>query len=417
MKSFFKLLEKTAGPIGLLTATAGAILDFLTPLGNYIYVLAAILLLLTVLSAICSKSNPMLQKVKNSTTFAPDFIKNELVELWQPDGVAFWKKGLFQVLTFLTALCLCAGVYAKDNPNGFLATKIDSIASLQTNLGLIDSKLGNISAKQDKIIEVIEKTDKKIDLVKKETSDNPRKELANLGVEWSYEQFRQSVISNDKQLVLLFIQGGMKIKKQDMQNFFSGDFFDKDFNQSISQNKTFLNCPDMVIKSEDMFKNNYDGEFTLIVDSIDFKVLYEASKSEEKLNLLRSTCDVKTLMGTLNKVKDLLMKRSAQNKLFNDNLEKEKLMCVSGLINKDNFGLYTETTSIPLPDRLLNHNILTPRESFLAKLSVDLTANGYDMNSVFDKKNIQEKAKSTCEEYITRREIFDEKVEGVNNFV
>lgn len=37
MKSFFKLLEKTAGPIGLLTATAGAILDFLTPLGNYIY--------------------------------------------------------------------------------------------------------------------------------------------------------------------------------------------------------------------------------------------------------------------------------------------------------------------------------------------------------------------------------------------
>ena len=31
MKSFFKLLEKTAGPIGLLTVTAGAILDFLTP--------------------------------------------------------------------------------------------------------------------------------------------------------------------------------------------------------------------------------------------------------------------------------------------------------------------------------------------------------------------------------------------------
>jgi hypothetical protein len=209
MKSFFKLLEKTAGPIGLLTATAGAILDFLAPLGNYIYLLAAILLVLTVLSAICSKSNPILQKVKNSTAFAPDFIKKELVELWQPDGVAFWKKGLFQVLTFLTALSLGAGVYAKDNPKGFLATKIDSVASLQTSLGLIDSKLGDISAKQDKIIEVIESTDKKIDLVKKESSDNPRKELANLGIDWSEESFVSALKQGDLATIELFLKGGM----------------------------------------------------------------------------------------------------------------------------------------------------------------------------------------------------------------
>ena len=73
--------------------------------------------------------------------------------MWQPDGVSFWKKGLFQVLTFLTALSFGAGVYAKENPKGFIASKIDSIASLQASLGLIDSKLGEISAKQDKIIE------------------------------------------------------------------------------------------------------------------------------------------------------------------------------------------------------------------------------------------------------------------------
>ncbi|MEQ1639107.1 MAG: hypothetical protein ABL903_20800 [Methylococcales bacterium] len=214
MKSFFKLLEKTAGPIGLITATAGAILDFLAPLGNYIYVLAAILLVLTVLSAICSKNNLMLQKVKNSTAFAPDFIKNELVELWQPDGVAFWKKGLFQVLTFLTALTFGAGVYAKVNPKGFLATKIDSVASLQTNLGLIDFKLGNISVKQDKIIEVLEKADKKIDLVKKETSDNPRKELSNMGISWTQESFYAAVESGDFVVVELFAAGGMNLAAQ-----------------------------------------------------------------------------------------------------------------------------------------------------------------------------------------------------------
>ena len=228
MKSFFKLLEKTAGPIGLLTATAGAILDFLTPLGNYIYVLAAILLLLTVLSAICSKSNPILQKVKNSTAFAPDFIKNELVELWQPDGVAFWKKGLFQVLTFLTTLSLGAGVYAKDNPNGFLATKIDSVANLQTSLGLIDSKISDISAKQDKIIEGVEIANNKLDLVKKETSENPRKELANLGITWDDESFTDAMIKKDGKEVALFLNAGYKLKLSPESAFtFAYDYIDK----------------------------------------------------------------------------------------------------------------------------------------------------------------------------------------------
>lgn len=170
----------------------------------------------------------MLQKVKNSTAFAPDFIKNELVELWQPDGVAFWKKGLFQVLTFLTALSLGAGVYAKDNPNGFLATKIDSFASLQTNLGLIDSKLGDISAKQDKIIEVIEKTDKKIDLVKKETSDNLREELANLGITWDDESFTDAMIKKEEKEVTLFLNAGYKLKLSPESSFtFAYDYMDK----------------------------------------------------------------------------------------------------------------------------------------------------------------------------------------------
>lgn len=265
MKSFFKLLEKTAGPIGLLTATAGAILDFLTPLGSYIYLLTSILLVLTVLSAICSKSNPILQKVKNSTAFAPDFIKNELVELWQPDGAAFWKKGLFQVLTFLTALSLGAGVYAKDNPNGFLATKIDSVASLQTNLGLIDSKLGDISNKQDKIIKVIEKTDKKIDLVKKETSDNPRKELANLGVDWDEDSFVESMINNDKKTFNLFIKGGFKLPLN--ENSFRGLIYEyMKKNQSIEMLKEaivngainkdfFINSKSYII--EDLKITNY----------------------------------------------------------------------------------------------------------------------------------------------------------------
>lgn len=131
--------------------------------------------------------------------------------MWQPDGVSFWKKGLFQVLTFLTALSFGAGVYAKDNPKGFIASKIDSIASLQASLGLIDSKLGEISAKQDKIIEGVVVANQKLDLVKKETSDNPRKELSNMGIVWNQESFYAAVESGDFAAIELFAAGSMSL--------------------------------------------------------------------------------------------------------------------------------------------------------------------------------------------------------------
>ena len=132
-----KFLEKTWGPISILSTTAWAILDFLRPLGNYIYILAAVLLVLTILSVLCSKNNALLQEIKNLTTFAPDFIKNELVELWQPDGVVFWKKGLFQVLAFLTTLSIAAAAYGEDNKQGLLSTNFETVASLQSSLGVI----------------------------------------------------------------------------------------------------------------------------------------------------------------------------------------------------------------------------------------------------------------------------------------
>lgn len=52
--------------------------------------------------------------------------------------------------------------------------------------------------------------DAKLDKVKLETSSDPRKELANLGVQWSEEQFKAALISCDWKVVNLFLQGGLK---------------------------------------------------------------------------------------------------------------------------------------------------------------------------------------------------------------
>lgn len=209
MKSVFKLLEKTAGPIGLLLATIGAALDFLAPLGSYIYFLVAVLIVLTALSAICNKNSLLVDIIKSSTSFIPDFIKNEIAELWQPNDVVFWKKGLFQVLSFLTALSVSAAVYAQNNPKGFLATKIESVADLQSSLGFISSRLDDFSLKQDKLIEGVVTANKKLDLVKKETSENPRKELANMGISWTEDSFLNSIKQGDLYTVELFLKGGM----------------------------------------------------------------------------------------------------------------------------------------------------------------------------------------------------------------
>lgn len=54
-----------------------------------------------------------------------------------------------------------------------------------------------------------ERIDKKMDRVKKETSEDPRKELANLGVNWDEGAMRKAVERGDLRTVSLFLQGGM----------------------------------------------------------------------------------------------------------------------------------------------------------------------------------------------------------------
>ena len=46
--------------------------------------------------------------------------------------------------------------------------------------------------------------------VKKETSDDPRKELANSGIQWTEERFKESLVSCDLKTAKLFVQGGMR---------------------------------------------------------------------------------------------------------------------------------------------------------------------------------------------------------------
>ncbi len=86
--------------------------------------------------------------------------------------------------------------------SGFLATNIESFKSLQGSLGLIQKDVSIIR-------DGVKSIDAKMDNVKKETSTNPRKELANMGISWNGKSFGDAMLNGDHQTVALFLQGGI----------------------------------------------------------------------------------------------------------------------------------------------------------------------------------------------------------------
>ncbi len=57
--------------------------------------------------------------------------------------------------------------------------------------------------------ENLEHVEKKLDNVKRETSDDPRKELANMGIAWTVDAFFDAIRRGDRRTVELFVAGSM----------------------------------------------------------------------------------------------------------------------------------------------------------------------------------------------------------------
>lgn len=87
---------------------------------------------------------------------------------------------------------------------GLIASQISQFESLQISLGLMDKRLASID-------EHTESIDRKVGDLKKETSEDPRKELANLGLMWSGKNFHSSIMGNDKKTIEMYFRGGMQL--------------------------------------------------------------------------------------------------------------------------------------------------------------------------------------------------------------
>jgi hypothetical protein len=108
---------------------------------------------------------------------------------------------------------ISAGLLAYEGANpaaaqhGLLATKFPAAAEMQKALFGIERHLDAIEINTKK---TVEKVDELRTAVKQETSSDPRKELANMGVRWDIESLNQAEESRDVQTMKLLLAGGMR---------------------------------------------------------------------------------------------------------------------------------------------------------------------------------------------------------------
>lgn len=102
-------------------------------------------------------------------------------------------------------------VLPEGSEKGVLASNFPVISELQDQLaGIAESnkeiaKNTRETADQTKII---------AEVTKKETSEDPRKELANLGVSWTEKSFWEAVDLGDRKVINLFLAGGIRLDEE-----------------------------------------------------------------------------------------------------------------------------------------------------------------------------------------------------------
>lgn len=185
IKSTIKLIIGVVGGFG---TAGGLIADFLMPVAPFGFYLGLSLFILFLLSIALA-----------AVPWSNNALRNKFQGYWYlPIG--------------LTILLLSTGMFGayyfsnneNNNGQGWLASNIEAFSEIQQQLGLIQEN----TARTAKATESI---DRKMDDIKKETSENPKKELANLGIEWSNSSFFRAVKSHDLETTELFLKGKMKI--------------------------------------------------------------------------------------------------------------------------------------------------------------------------------------------------------------
>jgi len=187
IKSTGRLIAKVVAPLG---TASGLLQDFFIPIAPFgLWAgegLLALFILSMALYAIPWSNNALQNKLSKDYWYMPTGI----------------------VIALLSGLMFVAYSKSNDeinNGHGWLASNIDAFTEIQQQLGVIKKDVHTTALATASI-------DQKMDNVKKETSSNPRKELANNGLPWTREGFMDVIRQDDFDMATLYARGGMKLE-------------------------------------------------------------------------------------------------------------------------------------------------------------------------------------------------------------
>lgn len=231
---------------GIYASIASFLTDFFKPVFNSTLIcacVAGIMALTTLIFWMLHFASPAINKINNEL-----HVKSN----------GYWFKSIFATSVLCCVIFTVMYFANKNAPDGYFAEKSSAVRNLQEDFGLIHKQLANIKDNTQKIAESAEKIEMKTNIIsdntqktadntsqliqssseikqvtsdikdttqsinsgvqelstkadnlKKETSDDPRKELANRGISYNKSSFQQAISANDLDSVILFLQGGL----------------------------------------------------------------------------------------------------------------------------------------------------------------------------------------------------------------
>ncbi len=194
----------------LIGSAIAAVCDFFSAKGGWL-----ILGLVGILALILAILVCLYHKREGSRIYALiNYLRGEqeLAWAWEGKSVVHYHAVHLMILIGVCCLFVSSKSYATAKNGGILASNIQAVSDVQKAMGIANAVLDEqktTNKKLDYLNEGVRET-------KRETSSNPRKELANLGVEWSMKGYTEAIAHNDQLALQLFVEAEFDPANQTM---------------------------------------------------------------------------------------------------------------------------------------------------------------------------------------------------------
>lgn len=378
-KTVWKRVQALITVGGIPATICGFVGDLFNPAGGWLF--PGILGVFALILSVYLLASLTLNSDRVAETWWVRFTGEDMKWIWVAKS-PFLAHGFHIVIVFgAVCLFLAQKSFAASGDGGILAKNIDAIAVAQKQLGITE-KILNEQVKANKTLERI---DSKADNFKLENSNDPRKELANMGILWGPGPFGQAINDNDIKTVELFLKGGMRISDEDV------------LRATRPINPLML---DILVKYNQLFKQPNCGRlfgFVLDRNNID-------STDKRVVSAIKGLCSYGSNQAFVSqKLKEEESEHARKEASYKAALKNRKTAkeCQHELMKEGN-QLLEEASRF----NYLSKTTLAGREMLLAKLNIALVFGG-------NEKKIMEEIKNYCEENADVKPPYDIEGKGV----